>query len=471
MPDGCWPTSARTSSRSSRRTVRAPATSVRVSPDGESLVLGCVRGEQTRRGLRPGRRGGTGAGAAALCGRRLRVRVRDSRRDGAARPRVRRHSAREPARCLHVDHAVRKRRPEGAPTPTATSSCGHRAAPCTPTATATARRCGSACPRRICTLRPTPPAAPSSRITRGRVRGAGQHVDVSAMQSVTQATLSEILATAVGDPQGSRLIAKEDQRKLDQSGSGSGYRRHEVEGARRLRRDAPRARPGCRQLHEQPVRVDPRGGRVRRAARRARLGKGAGARRQRAARTRRAGARARGRRRVPRPPNEARARRGLARAQADRGAGPHRSSDLAESPQLEARDFWIELGQRRAARRVRQGRAPTHSCSAGRRRDSASTTPRCSPRSWEWASRDRASARGSARRRSHLGRGRACGRPRAGRLRRGGHPDRVVHAPRHVTDDRSVPRRHPDSGVVDPVRRRQRGQARARAQPQARACA
>jgi crotonobetainyl-CoA:carnitine CoA-transferase CaiB-like acyl-CoA transferase len=52
--------------------------------------------------------------------------------------------------------------------------------------------------------------------------GLGQHVDVSAMQSVTQATLSRILATAVGDPQGSRLIAKDEQRKLDQSGSGSG---------------------------------------------------------------------------------------------------------------------------------------------------------------------------------------------------------------------------------------------------------
>jgi crotonobetainyl-CoA:carnitine CoA-transferase CaiB-like acyl-CoA transferase len=52
--------------------------------------------------------------------------------------------------------------------------------------------------------------------------GVGQQVDVSAMQSVTQATLSRILATAVGDPQGSRMIAKEEQRTLDQSGSGSG---------------------------------------------------------------------------------------------------------------------------------------------------------------------------------------------------------------------------------------------------------
>jgi crotonobetainyl-CoA:carnitine CoA-transferase CaiB-like acyl-CoA transferase len=56
----------------------------------------------------------------------------------------------------------------------------------------------------------------------------GQHVDVSVMQSVTQATLSRILATAVGDAQGSSLIAAErdgtgeGQRKLDQSGSGSG---------------------------------------------------------------------------------------------------------------------------------------------------------------------------------------------------------------------------------------------------------
>src|SRR5262249_53582222 len=40
-----------------------------------------------------------------------------------------------------------------------------------------------------------------------RRTGAGQHVEVSVMQSVTQATLSRILATAVGDPQGSRLVA------------------------------------------------------------------------------------------------------------------------------------------------------------------------------------------------------------------------------------------------------------------------
>jgi crotonobetainyl-CoA:carnitine CoA-transferase CaiB-like acyl-CoA transferase len=53
-----------------------------------------------------------------------------------------------------------------------------------------------------------------------RRTGAGQHVDVSVVQSVTQATLSRILATAVGDPQGSRLVA--DARTLDQSGSGSG---------------------------------------------------------------------------------------------------------------------------------------------------------------------------------------------------------------------------------------------------------
>jgi crotonobetainyl-CoA:carnitine CoA-transferase CaiB-like acyl-CoA transferase len=50
--------------------------------------------------------------------------------------------------------------------------------------------------------------------------GTGQHVDVSVVQSVTQATLSRILATAVGDPQGSALVA--DDGKLDQSGSGSG---------------------------------------------------------------------------------------------------------------------------------------------------------------------------------------------------------------------------------------------------------
>jgi crotonobetainyl-CoA:carnitine CoA-transferase CaiB-like acyl-CoA transferase len=56
----------------------------------------------------------------------------------------------------------------------------------------------------------------------GRRTGAGQHVDVSVVQSVTQATLSRILATAVGDPQGSALIAAEADGKLDQSGSGSG---------------------------------------------------------------------------------------------------------------------------------------------------------------------------------------------------------------------------------------------------------
>jgi crotonobetainyl-CoA:carnitine CoA-transferase CaiB-like acyl-CoA transferase len=61
-----------------------------------------------------------------------------------------------------------------------------------------------------------------------RRSGRGQHVDVSVMQSVTQATLSRILATAVGDPQGSRLIApapdgaRNGRTKLDQSGSGSG---------------------------------------------------------------------------------------------------------------------------------------------------------------------------------------------------------------------------------------------------------
>jgi crotonobetainyl-CoA:carnitine CoA-transferase CaiB-like acyl-CoA transferase len=54
-----------------------------------------------------------------------------------------------------------------------------------------------------------------------RRTGEGQHVDVSVVQSVTQATLSRVLATAVGDPQGSALIAEADG-KLDQSGSGSG---------------------------------------------------------------------------------------------------------------------------------------------------------------------------------------------------------------------------------------------------------
>ena len=56
----------------------------------------------------------------------------------------------------------------------------------------------------------------------GRRTGAGQHVDVSVVQSVTQATLSRILATAVGDPQGSALIGADADGKLDQSGSGSG---------------------------------------------------------------------------------------------------------------------------------------------------------------------------------------------------------------------------------------------------------
>ena len=39
---------------------------------------------------------------------------------------------------------------------------------------------------------------------------------------MTQATLSRILATAVGDPQGSALVADEADGKIDQSGSGSG---------------------------------------------------------------------------------------------------------------------------------------------------------------------------------------------------------------------------------------------------------
>jgi crotonobetainyl-CoA:carnitine CoA-transferase CaiB-like acyl-CoA transferase len=55
-----------------------------------------------------------------------------------------------------------------------------------------------------------------------RRTGLGQHVDVSVVQSVTQATLSRILATAVGDPQGSALVADDAERTLDQSGSGSG---------------------------------------------------------------------------------------------------------------------------------------------------------------------------------------------------------------------------------------------------------
>jgi crotonobetainyl-CoA:carnitine CoA-transferase CaiB-like acyl-CoA transferase len=61
-----------------------------------------------------------------------------------------------------------------------------------------------------------------------RRSGEGQHVDVSVVQSVTQATLSRVLATAVGDPQGSRMIppiaedGEETPRRVDQSGSGSG---------------------------------------------------------------------------------------------------------------------------------------------------------------------------------------------------------------------------------------------------------
>jgi crotonobetainyl-CoA:carnitine CoA-transferase CaiB-like acyl-CoA transferase len=55
-----------------------------------------------------------------------------------------------------------------------------------------------------------------------RRTGLGQHVDVSVVQSVTQATLSRILATAVGDPQGSALVVDDAQGKVDQSGSGSG---------------------------------------------------------------------------------------------------------------------------------------------------------------------------------------------------------------------------------------------------------
>ncbi len=55
-----------------------------------------------------------------------------------------------------------------------------------------------------------------------RRTGRGQHVDVAVNESVTQATLSRILATAVGDPQGSNLVAADREHRLDQSGSGSG---------------------------------------------------------------------------------------------------------------------------------------------------------------------------------------------------------------------------------------------------------
>src|SRR5512133_1267858 len=54
----------------------------------------------------------------------------------------------------------------------------------------------------------------------------GQHVDVSVVQSVTQATRSRILATAVGERQGSGMIPadtedeRETRRRVDQSGSG-----------------------------------------------------------------------------------------------------------------------------------------------------------------------------------------------------------------------------------------------------------
>jgi crotonobetainyl-CoA:carnitine CoA-transferase CaiB-like acyl-CoA transferase len=55
-----------------------------------------------------------------------------------------------------------------------------------------------------------------------RRTGRGQHVDVAVNESVTQATLSRILATAVGDPQGSSLVGADREERLDQSGSGSG---------------------------------------------------------------------------------------------------------------------------------------------------------------------------------------------------------------------------------------------------------
>jgi crotonobetainyl-CoA:carnitine CoA-transferase CaiB-like acyl-CoA transferase len=55
-----------------------------------------------------------------------------------------------------------------------------------------------------------------------RRTGRGQHVDVAVNQSVAQATLSRVLATAVGDPQGSNLVAADPEERLDQSGSGSG---------------------------------------------------------------------------------------------------------------------------------------------------------------------------------------------------------------------------------------------------------
>jgi crotonobetainyl-CoA:carnitine CoA-transferase CaiB-like acyl-CoA transferase len=55
--------------------------------------------------------------------------------------------------------------------------------------------------------------------------GQGQRVEVAVIESVTQATLSRTLATAVGDPQGSAMVVDQAQAaagNVDQSGSGSG---------------------------------------------------------------------------------------------------------------------------------------------------------------------------------------------------------------------------------------------------------
>ena len=221
------------------------------------------------------------------------------------------------------------------------------------------------------------PAARSSRITRGRARAAGQHVDVSAMQSVTQATLSRILATAVGDPQGSRLIAKDEQRKLDQSGSGSG-----TAGTKWKVRD------GYVEMH---LAIGPAAGRftnnlfawIREEGecdeRLAALdwAKGAGARRQRAS----SGSTS----------SSARARSSPSSSPAARSASSsrRRSSASCSRRRSSRSPTWRRARSSRrassgsssdgrsAAGPVRQGRAPTRSRSAGRRRGSASTTPRC----------------------------------------------------------------------------------------------
>lgn len=63
--------------------------------------------------------------------------------------------------------------------------------------------------------------------------GRGQHVDVSAQQSVAQATLARILSAAVGDPlfEKPELAASSGVRRADRSGSGSATARSKWEAA------------------------------------------------------------------------------------------------------------------------------------------------------------------------------------------------------------------------------------------------